>query len=92
VARGSAVDAVEPDIRRLLGEHPRVPATEIAERLGWTRGMSVFRERVAELRPVYLPPDPAGRMACRPGELAQWDRWFPAADILIGHGRSHGRP
>jgi transposase len=84
---GSAVDAVEPDIRRLLAAHPRMPATVIAERVGWDRGITVLRERVAELRPVYLPADPAGRTAYRPGELAQWDLWFPPADVPIGPDR-----
>ncbi|MGQ0803876.1 MAG: IS21 family transposase [Actinomycetota bacterium] len=86
-ATGSALDAVEPDIRRLLARHPRMPATVMAERLGWQRGMTVFRERVRELRPIYLPPDPAGRTTYRPGELAQWDLWFPAVDIPIGPER-----
>jgi transposase len=36
---------------------------------------------------VYLPPDPAGRTTYRPGELAQWDLWFPPVDIPIGPGR-----
>lgn len=31
----------------------------IAERIGWTRSIRVLSARVAELRPVYLPPDPA---------------------------------
>lgn len=86
-ATGSAVDAVEPDIRRLLARHPRMPATVIAERVGWQRGMTVFRDRVRDLRPAYLPPDPAGRTTYRPGELAQWDLWFPPVDIPIGPGR-----
>lgn len=86
-AMGSAVDAVEPEIRRLLARHPRMPATVIAERIGWERGMTVFRDRVRDLRPVYLPPDPAGRTTYRPGELAQWDLWFPPVDIPIGPGR-----
>lgn len=86
-ATGSAVDGVEPEIRRLLARHPRMPATVIAERIGWERGMTVFRERVRDLRPVYLPPDPAGRTTYRPGELAQWDLWFPPVDIPIGPGR-----
>jgi hypothetical protein len=47
----------------------------------------VFRDRVRDLRPVYLPPDPAGRTTYRPGELAQWDLWFPPVDIPIGHAR-----
>src|SRR6478736_4092686 len=53
---GSVVDAVEPRIRRLLSESPTMPATVIAERIGWTRGMTVISARVRELRPVYLPP------------------------------------
>jgi hypothetical protein len=44
-------------------------------------------ERVRELRPLYLPPDPAGRTTYRPGELAQWDLWFPKVDIPLGSGR-----
>lgn len=84
---GSAVDRVEPEIRRLLSAHPRMPATVIAERMGWTRGLTILKARVRDLRPVYLPPDPAGRTTYRPGELAQWDIWFPAADIPIGPDR-----
>jgi hypothetical protein len=38
-----------------------MPATVIAERIGWTGGRTVFRERVGELRPVYLPADPCQR-------------------------------
>jgi hypothetical protein len=47
-----------------------MPATVIAERIGWDRGLTVFKERVAELRPVYLPPDPAGRTTYVAGEIA----------------------
>ena len=63
VGRASIVDAVEPRIRELLQVVPTIPATVIAERIGWTRSMTVLKERVAELRPVYLPPDPASRTA-----------------------------
>lgn len=83
-AVASAVDPVEPEIRRLLAAHPRMPATVIAERIGWSRGLTILKDRIRELRPVYLPPDPAGRTTYRPGELAQWDLWFPAVDIPIG--------
>jgi hypothetical protein len=60
-----------------------MPATVIAERIGWDRGITVLKERVAELRPVYLPVDPRQRTEYRPGELAQWDLWFPAVDIAV---------
>ena len=59
VPAGSIVDAVEPRIRELLPAYPRMPATVIAERIGWDRSVRVLRDRVAELRPAYLPPDPA---------------------------------
>lgn len=83
---GSIVDAVEPEIRRLLMQFPRMPATVIAERIGWERSLTVLKDRVRELRPLYLPPDPAGRTEYRPGELAQWDLWFPPADIPLETG------
>jgi transposase len=85
--RPSAVDAFEPAIRRLLREYPRMPATVIAERIGWPRGITVLKERVAVLRPVYLPPDPCQRTDYQPGELAQWDLWFPPVDIPLGYGQ-----
>jgi hypothetical protein len=49
------VDAFEDAIRAQLELVPTMPATVIAERVGWTRGITVFKERVAELRPAYLP-------------------------------------
>jgi len=88
----SAVDAVERDIRRLLHDTPDMPATVIAERVDWQRGLTILRERVRELRPLFLPPDPAGRTVYRPGELAQWDLWFPAVDIPIGFGHTARPP
>jgi transposase len=36
-SRGSIVDVVEPEIRRLLRDVPDMPATVIAERIGWER-------------------------------------------------------
>lgn len=85
---GSCVDAVEADIRKLLEEFPRMPATVIAERIGWQRGITVLKERVAELRPAYLPIDPCQRTEYRPGELAQWDLWFPPVDIPVAHNEA----
>ena len=48
-------------MRAQLKGVPTMPATVIAERVGWTRGMTVFTERVRELRPACLPPEPASR-------------------------------
>jgi transposase len=86
-AAGSAVDAVEPRIRELLQAYPTMPATVIAERVGWDRGLTVLKDRVRELRPAYLPPDPASRTAYDPGELAQCDFWFPPVTVPAGFGQ-----
>ena len=90
--KGSAVDAFDMRIRELLAEFPDMPATVIAERVGWTRSISVFRARVAELRPIYSPRDPASRTSYAPGELAQCDLWFPPVDIPVGHGQAARLP
>jgi transposase len=84
---GSIVDAVEPRIRELLQACPTMPATVIAERIGWTRGLTVLKERVRELRPAYLPPDPASRTSYVAGEIAQCDLWFPPIMLPVGFGQ-----
>jgi transposase len=86
--RGSIVDAVEPRIRELLAAWPTMPATVIAERIGWTRSLTVLKDRIRELRPVYLPPDPASRTAYAAGEIAQCDLWFPAITLPVGFGQT----
>jgi transposase len=85
---GSVVDAVEPRIRELLQATPRMPATVIAERIGWTRSIRVLSARVAELRPVYLPPDPASRTSYDAGDIAQCDLWFPPITLPVGFGQT----
>jgi transposase len=87
--RGSIVDVVEPQVRALLAEFPRMPATVIAERIGWTRSLTVLKDRVRELRPLFLPPDPADRLEYTPGELAQCDLWFPPVPIPVSDGGQH---
>ncbi|HET6751581.1 MAG TPA: IS21 family transposase [Actinomycetes bacterium] len=85
---GSIVDEVEPRIRELLAVWPTMPATVIAERIGWTRSVRVLSRRVAELRPVYLPPDPASRTSYAAGEIAQCDLWFPPIRLPVGFGQT----
>ena len=82
------VDPVEPRIRELLRVTPTMPATVIAERIGWEHSIRTLRDRVSELRPVYLPPDPASRTTYQPGELAQFDFWFPPVEIPVGFGQT----
>lgn len=83
--RGSLVDEVEPRIRELL--RPTMPATVVAERIGWEHSIRILRDRVSDLRPAYLPPDPASRTTYQPGELAQCDFWFPEVNVPVGFGQ-----
>ena len=87
-ARGSLVDEVEPRIRELLQVTPTMPATVVAERIGWEHSIRTLRSRVSELRPVYLPPDPASRTTYEAGELAQFDFWFPDIELPVGYGQT----
>src|SRR5215468_293435 len=73
----------EPRVAALLAEFPEMPASVIAERVGWDGSPSWFRENVARLRPRYRRPDPADRLTWHPGDAAQCDLWFPPARIRL---------
>ena len=45
---------------------------------------------MAELRPAYLPPDPASRTAYAAGDVAQCDFWFPPIELPVGFGQVRG--
>jgi transposase len=83
----SAIGGVEPRIRALLSAYPRMPATVLAERVGWTGSISWFRERVRAMRPEFLPADPVDRLEHRPGRVIQCDLWFPPVKISVGFGQ-----
>ncbi|ORM38091.1 IS21 family transposase [Williamsia sp. 1135] len=82
---GSAWSIAEPSVRALLSRYPSMPATVIAERIGWSGGRSWFAENVARVRPEYAPADPADRLVHLPGEQIQCDLMFPGA-LVPDHG------
>ena len=59
VCAGSSFDAFAGQVRRLLAATPTMPAATIAERVGWAGSASLFRAKIAQLRPEYAVPDPA---------------------------------
>ncbi len=89
---GSAVDAFVPRIKECLQVDPWMPATVIAERVGWERSITVLRSHVREIRPQFKPADPASRTTYAPGEIMQCDLWFPAARIPLGAGHTDSPP
>ena len=64
-----------------------MPATVIAERIGWSYSIRTLSARVAELQPLYVPPDPASRITYVAGEIAQCDFWFPNIVVPVGYGQ-----
>ena len=69
-----------------------MPATVIAERIGWTHSSSILRARIHELRPEYAGVDPVDRVEYQPGRITQCDLWFPDARIPVGHGQERVLP
>lgn len=84
---GSVADGFEPRIRELLQAFPQMRSTVIAERVGWPYSIRTLSGKVAELRPLYLPPDPSGRTVYLAGEIAQHDFWFPPIQLPVGFGQ-----
>ena len=85
-AEATSFTPFEARVRMLLSEFPEMPATVLAERVGWTGSPSWFRENVARLRPEQRRPDPADRLVWSPGDAAQCDLWFPPRRIPLEDG------
>ncbi len=86
---GSLVDGYEPRIREQLAAFPRMPATVIAERVGWPvfdphvewPGCGVASGRICRRTRR------AGR-SIPLGEIAQCDFWFPDVELPVGFGQT----
>ncbi|GAA3537810.1 IS21 family transposase [Kribbella ginsengisoli] len=76
----------EVRVRELLVQTPDMPATVLAERVGWTGSIRWFRENVARLRPEQRPIDPVDRIVWAAGDAAQCDLWFPPRKIPLEDG------
>ena len=85
-AVSTAFTPFEPLVRQLLIEHPDMPGTVIAERVGWAGSITWFRDNVRSLRPQYRPVDPSDRLTWLPGDAAQCDLWFPPRRIPLEDG------
>ena len=76
----------EAAVRALLAQVPDMPATVLAERVGWTGSIRWFSDNVKRLRPEHRPIDPADRLTWAPGDAAQCDLWFPPKRIPLEDG------
>ena len=83
---------VEPRVRALLEQTPDMPATVLAERVGWTGSIRWFSDNVKRLRPEHRPVDPADRLTWAPGDAAQCDLWFPPRKVPLEDGTARLLP
>jgi hypothetical protein len=82
----TAFTPFEQLVRQVLKDTPDMPATVIAERVGWTGSISWFRDNVRLLRPEHRRVDPSDRLTWLPGDAAQCDLWFPPRKIPLEDG------
>ena len=88
----TAFTPFEARVRAVLDEHPTMPATVIAERVGWTGSITWFRDNVRALRPEHRRVDPADRLVWEAGDAAQCDLWFPPKRIPLEDGSARLLP
>ncbi|WP_157009348.1 IS21 family transposase [Agromyces laixinhei] len=76
----------EKRVRDLLATTSDMPATVLAERVGWEGSITWFRENVRRVRAEVRPQDPADRLSWAAGDAAQCDLWFPPRKIPLEDG------
>jgi transposase len=85
-------DGIEAQVRALLVEFPTMPATVIAQRIGWVHSMTTLKDRVRQIRPEYVGIDPVDRVVYQPGEVTQCDLWFPETPVPVAAGQARILP
>ena len=84
--RPTSFTPYEARVRQLLADTPDMPATVLAERVGWTGSIRWFRDNVNRVRADHRLIDPADRLTWAAGDVAQCDLWFPPRKILLEDG------
>ena len=88
-ATGSILDPHKGSIASMLDRDPKVPATVVLEHLrreGYGGGITVVRDYLAEVRPLFLQARSYQRTSYLPGELGHTDWWEPGTTVPVGKG------
>ncbi len=87
--RGSKLDPHKGAILKMLDEDAKVPATVILERLrraGYGGGITILKDYLREVRPLFVAAKSYQRTTYLPGEVAQCDWWEPPVEVPVGRG------
>lgn len=88
---GSKLDPHKGSITKMLDTDPKVSARVIVERLrpeGYGGGITIVKDYLQEVRPVFLGARSYQRTSYMPGELAHTDWWEPPLSVPVGKGAS----
>jgi len=83
---GSQLEPFRDAIADMLSEDDAAPATVIRERLqrrGYAGGITILKDYLHELRPLYRQHD-WQRTVYVPGEILQADWWDTGIDVPVG--------
>lgn len=92
--RAPAVSKLDPyrgSIAQILSENPGVAATVIRERLrrdGYEGGITILKDYLAGIRPLFTDAQSYQRTSYLPGEIGQTDWWEPGISVPVGKGAS----
>ena len=87
---GSQLEPFKDAIAAMLLEDDAAPATVIREHLqrrGYARGVSILKDYLRELRPLYRGRD-YQRTVYAPGEILQADWWDTGLAVPVGKGQA----
>lgn len=86
---GSKLDPHRGSVAKMLDTDPKVSARVILERLrpeGYEGGITILKDYLQEIRPLFLGARSYQRTSYLPGELAHTDWWEPPLRVPVGRG------
>lgn len=87
---GSRLDPHKGSIARMLGADPKAPATVIIEYLrrdGYQGGITILKDYLREVRPLFVQARSYQRTSYLPGEVGHTDWWEPGVLVPVGRER-----
>lgn len=88
---GSKLDPHKGSITKMLDTDPTASARVIVERLrpeGYGGGITIVKDYLQEVRPLFVGAKSYQRTSYLPGELAHTDWWQPPLAVPVGKGAS----
>ncbi len=88
---GSKLDPHRGSIAKMLDSDPKVSARVVLEHLrreGYGGGITILKDYLQEIRPLFLGAKSYQRTSYLPGELAHTDWWEPPLSVPVGKGAS----